>query len=99
MSVFEYFKQNNLKEYSAIIQNVDNINFNETKKKLHSIKPAFKMVGLTVIEQDIELILSDSSSLDSIKNLLKHWNLSKIENIIDIQIDMLKNDLTIKKVG
>ncbi len=93
LSVFEYFKQNYLREFKEIIQNVDKVNLVETKNKLHSIKPAFKMVGLTLVEQEIELILSNNSSYtDSIKNLTKHWNISEIEKIIDTQIEILKKE-------
>ena len=91
LSVFEYFKKNYLEEFKTLIQNVDNINFIEIKSKLHNIKPAFKMVGLTSIERDIELILlNESSNKDTIKHISKHWDLSEIENLIDKQIDMLK---------
>ena len=91
LSVFEYFKKNYLEEFKILIQNVDNINFMEIKSKLHNIKPVFKMVGLTSIERDIELILlNESSNKDTIKDISKHWDLSEIENLIDKQIDMLK---------
>jgi len=91
LSVFEYFKNNYLEEFNTLIQNVDNINFIEIKNKLHNIKPAFKMVGLTSIEKDIELILlNESSNKDLIKDISKHWDLPEIENLIDKQIDMLK---------
>lgn len=91
LNVFDYFKKNYLEEFRILIQNITIINFKETKGKLHSIKPAFKMVGLTSIEQAIELILLDeSSNIDSIKELSKRWNLVEIENLIDTQIDMLK---------
>jgi CheY-like chemotaxis protein len=91
LSVFEYFKNNYLEEFNRLIQNVDNINFIEIKNKLHNIKPAFKMVGLTSIEKDIELILlNESSNKDLIKDISKHWDLPEIENLIDKQIDMLK---------
>jgi CheY-like chemotaxis protein len=66
LNVFEYFKNNYLEEFKTLIQNVDSVNFKETKIKLHSIKPAFKMVGLTSIEQAIELILLNESH--------KNWN-------------------------
>lgn len=93
LSVFEYFKQNYLGEFKEIILNVDKVNFNETMNKLHSIKPAFKMVGLTFVEQDLELILANNSShIDSVNNLSKLWNLPEIEKIIDSQIEILKKE-------
>jgi hypothetical protein len=77
LSVFEYFKKNYLEEFKTLIQNVDNINFIEIKSKLHNIKPAFKMVGLTAIERDIELILlNESSNKYTINDISKHWDLS-----------------------
>jgi hypothetical protein len=91
LNVFEYFKNNYLEEFKTLIQNVDSVNFKETKIKLHSIKPAFKMVGLTSIEQAIELILlNESHNFNSIKDLSKHWDLSEIRTLIDTQIEMLK---------
>jgi CheY-like chemotaxis protein len=89
LNVFEYFKNNYLEEFKTLIQNVDSFNFKETKIKLHSIKPAFKMVGLTSIDHAIELILLDkSNNLNTIKNLSKQWDLLEVESVIDSQIGL-----------
>ena len=50
------------------------------------------MVGLTSIEQAIELILlNESQNFNSIKDLSNHWDLSEIRTLIDLQIEMLKD--------
>lgn len=91
--VFESFKQKYLEEFKLIIDNIDKIPLEETKKRLHSIKPAFKMVGLTSIDRDFELMFTeDSNYVDSIRQLLSKWNLAEIEYIIDTQITMLKKE-------
>jgi CheY-like chemotaxis protein len=91
LNVFEYFRNNYLEEFRKLIRNGDGISFKETKVKLHSIKPAFKMVGLTSIEQSIEtILLNESSNLDSLKELSKQYDLSEIEKLITMQIGILK---------
>jgi PAS domain S-box-containing protein len=91
LNVFEYFKNNYLEEFKTLLQNVDDFNFKETKIKLHNIKPAFKMVGLTSIDHAIELILLDkSNNLNTIKDLSKQLDLLEIENVIDSQIGLFK---------
>ena len=91
LNVFEYFKNNYLEEFRTLIQNVNSVNFKETKIKLHSIKPSFKMVGLTSIENAIEsILLNESHNFNSIKDLSKRWDLSEIKTLIDTQIEMLK---------
>jgi hypothetical protein len=93
LNVFEYFRHHYLEEFKLIIQNIDQVDFKETKKRLHSIKPAFKMVGLTLVEQEIEcILLNDLNYVDAIKQLLPHCNLAEIENILDTQINILKRE-------
>jgi CheY-like chemotaxis protein len=87
LSVFESFREKYLLELKLLIENIGQVDYQESKKRLHSIKPAFKMVGLTSIERDIEQILTDDS-ID--KPLLPNWDLAEIEHIIDAQIGMLK---------
>ncbi len=93
LSVFENFQANYIVELKSILQNINVLTPNEIKTKLHSIKPAFKMVGLTSAEKDIEFILLSHNKLSDITTrLFPNWRVSEIENTVNIQIQMLKEE-------
>lgn len=91
LSVFETFRTNYLTKLKEIIVQADKIPISEIEYKLHSIKPAFKMVGLTEIEIEIEQFISrDKKDAREIKQIFTDEKIANMESMIDMQIDMIK---------
>ena len=91
IDVFEQFYSNYLKEFELIVQNKNNTPVEEIKKQLHSIKPSFKMVGLTKVESIIEeAIKNNDTDADTLRKLFAKKDLDNISSLIEMQIRELK---------
>jgi PAS domain S-box-containing protein len=91
IDVFEQFYSNYLKEFELIVQNKNNTPVEEIKKQLHSIKPSFKMVGLTKVESIIEeAIKNNDTDADTLRKLFAKKDLDNISSLIEMQIWELK---------
>lgn len=91
LSVFETFSNNYLGDFKEIIANANKIPQYEIDFRLHSIKPSFKMIGMTDIEHKIEEYLTreDKEGI-KLKDIFTEAKVSTIEMILNKQIDILK---------
>ena len=99
IDVFEQFHTIYLKEFELLIKNKNNSSIEDIKKQLHTIKPIFKMVGLTQVESMIEYIIKNNDiDYDTINKLFAKKDIEKINSLIGSQIWDLKQAklLTIK---
>lgn len=69
------------------IQNVFNLNFGITSNYIQTLKL------LQVLDEDMEFILSDSETYDSITDYIKYAYLSNVDYVSSMSLDMLKNGL------
>jgi len=91
LSVFETFKTNYITKFKTILSQADQLSISEIDFKLHSIKPAFKMVGLTDIEIEIEkFIIGETKDVKQLKQIFTDAKIASIETIIDSEIEMIK---------
>ena len=87
LEVFEKFKSIYLKEFEQIVINNDKKILNDVKKKLHSIKPSFKMVGLSEIEEKIDMFIKkENVKVSSLTKIFSNKAITDIKSIIDKQI-------------
>ena len=87
LEVFEKFKSIYLKEFEQIVINNDKKTLNDVKKKLHSIKPSFKMVGLSEIEEKIDMFIKkENVKVSSLTKIFSNKAITDIKSIIDKQI-------------
>lgn len=91
IDIFERFYTIYLKEFEFLIENSNNASIEDIKKRLHAIKPSFKMVGLTKVELMIEDVINNNN-MES--NMLSEIFLKKdikiISSLIESQIRDLK---------
>ena len=91
LSVFETFKSNYLTEFKGIIANSLKIPQNEIDFRLHSMKPSFKMVGMTDIEREIEkYITNETKDRGDLLSIFTPVKIANIEMILEKQISILK---------
>lgn len=91
LDVFEQFKNIYLKEFESLIENQNNNSIEDIKKRLHTIKPSFKMVGLTKIELKIEKVFKNNKiESSSLKKLFLKKDIKTIHVLIENQILELK---------
>jgi hypothetical protein len=91
IDVFELFYTIYLKEFDLLIQNKNNILIEDIKKQLHSIKPAFKMVGLTKVELMIEeAIKNNEIDCNGLRKMFIKKDIEKINSLIESQIGDFK---------
>lgn len=91
LSVFDTFKNNYFKEFKKIIANESQEPQNEIDFKLHRIKPSFKMIGMTDVEEEIEkYITRETKDSNELLQIFTDIKIANMEMILDIQIDMLK---------
>ncbi|WP_394991273.1 PAS domain S-box protein [Emticicia sp.] len=87
LGVFEKFKSIYLKEFEQIVANNDKKTLDNVKRKLHDIKPSFKMVGLSDIEEKIDgFIKQDKAEVSHLTELFSKTDIAGIKLIIDKQI-------------
>ena len=91
IDVFEQFHTIYLKEFEILIKNKNNSSLEDIKKQLHTIKPIFKMVGLTQVESMIEYIIKNNDiDYDTINKLFAKKDIERINSLIGSQIWDLK---------
>ena len=92
IDVFEKFIKIYLKMFESLIYSSDKRPIKDLKKLLHTIKPSFKMVGLTKLEEAIdEAINNENLDYDMLRNLFSKEDIRAIEALIDNQIFKLKH--------
>lgn len=90
-NVFDKFNNIYLKLFKSLVNNSDDRTKNEIKKWLHSIKPSFKMVGLSDVELAIdELIKNENFNHSSLRKVFSNDDIYGIELLIEKQILELK---------
>ncbi|CAH0993900.1 Sensor histidine kinase RcsC [Emticicia aquatica] len=91
IEVFDTFQQRYFTDFKKILKTIDETPIIEAKKKLHSIKPSFRMVGLTMVEDEIDKFLKQKKNdTDKFKNHFSEEELDNMQRKIAIQINMLK---------
>ncbi len=91
MEVFNKFKTDYwsiFKKYA--LNNEEQLSIEELKRKLHGMKPSFKMVGLSKFEQKIGEYIQDKNTNTSFLGLFSKEEIEKSEEILDKQLKRLR---------
>ena len=91
IEVFVQFHTVYLKEFESLIKNSNNISIEDIKKRLHTIKPSFKMVGLTKVELMIEEVIKNNKiESNALSDIFLKKDIKIISSLIESQIWDLK---------
>lgn len=90
IEVFNIFQELYFPSFKQILKTIDETPIVDVRKRLHSIKPAFRMVGLTEIENEIDKFLRQkTNNIEKFKKFFTKKVLDSMEYKIDKQINML----------